>query len=60
MRAVSAGSGGAGLHDPSGGVQDLVAQGLRLGSGEVAVEGEEAEPGEQVAGDRRDPGTRQY
>jgi hypothetical protein len=28
--------------DPPGGVQDLVAQRLRLGFGEVAVEGEEA------------------
>ncbi len=34
-------------------MQDSVAQGFRLGCGEVAVEGEEAEPGEQVAGDGR-------
>src|SRR5450755_1680793 len=39
--------------DPPGGVEDPVAQGFRLGSGEVAVEGEQPEPGEQVAGDRR-------
>src|ERR1035441_6176531 len=39
--------------DPPGCVQDLVAQRFRLGFGEVAVEGEEAEPGEQVAGGGR-------
>jgi hypothetical protein len=32
-------------------VQDLVAQRLWLCFGEVAVQGDEAEPGEQVAGD---------
>jgi hypothetical protein len=39
------------FHDPTGCVQDAVAQGPGLGFGEVAVEGEEAEPGQQVAGD---------
>ena len=39
------------LHDPPGGVQDLVAQGLGLCFGQVAVQGEEPEPGQQVAGD---------
>jgi hypothetical protein len=32
---------------PGGGVQDPVAQGLWLGFGEVAVEGEQPEPGQQ-------------
>src|ERR1019366_7251039 len=45
-RRVGAGS-------PAGCVQDVVAQRFRLGFGEVAVEGEEAEPGEQVAGGGR-------
>ncbi len=39
--------------DPLGGVQDPVAQSFRLHSCEVAVEGEEAEPGEQVTSDGR-------
>ena len=37
--------------DPPGGVQDLVAQGLWFCFGEVAVEGEEPQPGQQVTGD---------
>ncbi len=35
---------------PGGGVQDPVAQGLGLGFGEVAVEGEQLQPGEQGGG----------
>ena len=37
--------------DPPGGVQDLVAQGLWFCFGQVAVEGEEPQPGQQVTGD---------
>ena len=33
-----------------GGVQDLVAQGLGLGAGEVAVQGDEPQPGQQGRG----------
>ena len=35
---------------PVGGVQDAVAQSLRLGPGQVAVQGEQAEPGQQGRG----------
>jgi hypothetical protein len=35
-----------------GGVEDPVAQGLRLGAGEVAVQGDQLEPGDQVGGDQ--------
>lgn len=38
---------------PGGSVQDLVAQGLWLGAGQVAVEGEQPEPGEQGRGGQR-------
>lgn len=37
--------------DPPGGMQDLVTQGLWFRFGQVAVEGEEPQPGQQVAGD---------
>src|ERR1039457_6288333 len=36
--------------DPPGGVQDLVTQGLWFRFGQVAVEGEEPQPGKQVTG----------
>src|ERR1022692_3402242 len=39
--------------DPPGGMEHLVAQRLRLGSGKVAVEGEEPDPGQQVTRDGR-------
>jgi hypothetical protein len=38
---------------PGGGVEDPVAQRFRLGPGQVAVEGDELEPGDQVRGDQR-------
>ena len=37
----------------AGGVQDAVAQGLGFGFGEVAVEGEQPQPGEQGGGGQR-------
>jgi len=37
--------------DPPGGMQDLVAQSLWFGFGQVTVEGEEPQPGQQVTGD---------
>jgi hypothetical protein len=40
----------AAASQPGGGVQDAVAQGLRFGLGEGAVEGEQLEPGEQGRG----------
>ena len=40
-------------HQAGGGVQDAVAQRLGLGLGQVAVEGEELEPGEQDLRDHR-------
>ena len=39
--------------DPPGGMEDLVAQCFRLGFGQVAVQGEEPQPGQQVTSDRR-------
>jgi hypothetical protein len=44
------GSSASAVDEAGGGVQDAVAQGLRLGSGEVAVQGDELQPGEQDAG----------
>ena len=38
---------------PGGGVQHPVAQGLGLGVGQVAVEGDQPEPGQQGGGDQR-------
>jgi len=37
--------------DPPGGMQDLVAQSLWFRFGQVAVEGEEPQPGQQITGD---------
>ena len=41
----------AGADDVAGGVEQAVAEPFRFGGGEVAVEGEQAGPGEQVVGD---------
>jgi hypothetical protein len=38
--------------EAGGGVQQAVAQPFRLSAGEVAVEGVDLEPGDQVRGDR--------
>ena len=43
----SSSGGGVRRAQAGGGVQDAVAQRLGLGFGEVAVQGEELEPGEQ-------------
>jgi hypothetical protein len=40
-------------HQPGSGVQDAVAQSFRLGFGEVAVEGQQPEPGQQDGGGQR-------
>src|SRR5690242_10885430 len=45
------GSAASAADEPGGGVQDAVAQRLRLGPGEVAVQGRELQPGQQDAGD---------
>jgi hypothetical protein len=38
--------------EPGGGVQDAVAQPFRFGQGQLAIEGEQLEPGDEVGGDR--------
>jgi len=40
--------------DPAGGVEQPVAQGLGFGLGQVAVQGQVAQPGEQVDGEGDD------
>jgi hypothetical protein len=50
----SQGSAAPAADEAGGGVQDAVAQHLRLGSCEVAVQGQELEPGQQDAGDHGD------
>jgi len=39
-------------HEAGGGVQDAAAQPFRLGQGEVAVQADQLQPGDQVDGDR--------
>jgi hypothetical protein len=46
MRSIRA------MLEADGGMQDPVAQGLGFGFGEVTVEGEQLQPGEQLNGDR--------
>ena len=53
-----AGGSSAGAGDAGGGVEQAVAEPFRFGVGEVAVEGEQPGPGEQVVGaeDELQPG----
>jgi hypothetical protein len=49
--AIAQGSATSAAGQPGGGVQDAVAQRFRLGPGQVAVQGDELQPGQQDAGD---------
>lgn len=52
------GSAALSADDPGVGAQDPIAQGLAFGAGQEPGQAEQAEPGQQVAGDRggSDPG----